>query len=68
MNAMIVLRLDGETGFLLVDPSAGTVRPMEALDLPVEAPSAAGKNYAGVAEAYALPALPNIPSRKFYRH
>lgn len=69
MNAMIVLRLDGEDGFLLVDPSSGTVRPIEPQEVPpLQTSSEAGKRYSGVAEAYALPAVPNIPSRKFYRH
>lgn len=67
MSAMIVLRLDGEAGFLLVDPAAGTVRPLEADDtLQTETAAAGTEKFRGVAEAYALPAIPNIPSRKFY--
>lgn len=67
MNTMIVLRLDGQEGYLLVDPASGTVRPVESQDMPpAEAPGA--KKYAGVAEAYALPVVPNLPSRRFFRH
>lgn len=67
MNSMIVLRLEGEAGFLLVDPASGTVRPMDAEDAPSSQAAEAAERYSGVAEAYALPSLPNIPSRKFYR-
>jgi hypothetical protein len=67
MNAMIVLRLEGEAGFLLVDPVAGTVRPVEAVDAPEAHAGADGApKLRGVAEAYAVPAMPSIPSRKFF--
>lgn len=65
MNQMIVLRLDGDAGFLLVDPAAGTVRPIEAEDA-IAAEAEGTQEFRGVAEAYALPAMPAIPSRKFY--
>ena len=65
MNQMIVLRLDGDAGFLLVDPAAGTVRPIEADDA-ITAEAEGTQKFRGVAEAYALPAMPAIPSRKFY--
>ena len=65
MNQMIVLRLDGDAGFLLVDPAAGTVRPIEAEDA-ITAEAEDTQKFRGVAEAYALPAMPAIPSRKFY--
>jgi hypothetical protein len=67
MNSMIVLRLEGQADFLLVDPASGTVRPIDAEDARSSQAAAAAQKYRGVAEAYALPALPNIPSRKFYR-
>jgi hypothetical protein len=67
MDSMIVLRLEGQAGFLLVDPASGTVRPIDAEDAPASQAAEAGQKYRGVAEAYALQALPNIPSRKFYR-
>lgn len=66
MSGMIVLRVEGESHFLLVDPASGTVRQIDADDAPVVGGSESARKYRGVAEAYALPALPNIPSRKFY--
>ena len=69
MSAMMVLRLDGEDDFLLVDPDSGTVREIDAEDVPaLEMASVTSTRYAGVAEAYALPAMPSLPSRKFFRH
>ena len=67
MNSMIVLRLEGQAGFLLVDPASGTVRTIDAEDAPSSQTDEAAQKYRGVAEAYALSSLPNIPSRKFYR-
>ena len=67
MDSMIVLRLEGQAGFLLVDPASGTVRPIDAEDALSSQAAETAPKYRGVAEAYALPALPNIPSRKFYR-
>jgi hypothetical protein len=68
MDSMIVLRLEGQSNFLLIDPASGTVRQIEPGDAPAhEAAAEETPKYRGVAEAYALPALPNIPSRKFYR-
>ena len=64
MNGMIVLRLEGDSKFLLVDPTAGTVRPIDAED--AAGVAAGASTFSGVAEAYALPAMPSIPSRKFY--
>jgi hypothetical protein len=65
MNAMIDFRRDGEDSFQLVDRASGTV----AADMPsVEASAEDNKQQPGVAQAYALPPLPNIPSRKFFRH
>jgi hypothetical protein len=63
---MIVLRLEGEAGFLLVDPVAGTVRPVEADDAPEAQAADGAQKLRGVAEAYAVPAMPAIPSRKFF--
>jgi hypothetical protein len=63
---MIVLRMEGEAGFLLVDPAAGTVRPIDAEDAPTQAEQDGAQRLRGVAEAYAVPAMPSLPSRKFY--
>ena len=69
MNSLIVLRLDGEDGFVLVDPEMGTVCDIAPEDMPkLSGQASSGLSYEGVAEAYAVPAMPSIPSRKFYRH
>lgn len=67
MSEMIVLRLEGEAGFLLVNRTLGTVQPLEAEDAPLPgAASGTAESFRGVAEAYALPALASLPSRKHY--
>jgi hypothetical protein len=66
MSTLIVLRVEGEAGFLLVDPASGTVRPLDSEDVPGEVVSEGAPKIRGVAEAYALPAMPEITSRKFY--
>lgn len=60
MSGLIVLRLEDETGFLLVDPATGTTQQIDAEDVPD------ASELGDVAEAYAMPAEAGIPSRKFY--
>ncbi len=68
MSAMVVLRLEGQDRFLLVNPDAGTVQQLEADELPQAAAADPGApKVRGIAEAYALPAAPAITSRKFYQ-
>jgi len=65
MSNMIVMRLEGETDFLLVDVAAGVVRPLDHEEAPTSELQA-GQKLRGVAEAYALPQLPDLSSRKFF--
>jgi hypothetical protein len=66
MSDMIVLRLEGEAGFLLVNRALGTVQPLDTEELPPDTSAAAADKFRGVAEAYALPALATLSSRKHY--
>jgi hypothetical protein len=53
------MRLEGESGFVLVDSATGAVQEIDAEDMP-EA------SELRIAEAQVLPAESGIPSRKFY--
>lgn len=67
MSDMIVLRLEGEAGFLLVNRALGTVQQLDTEELlPPDTAGAATGKFQGVAEAYALPALASLSSRKHY--
>lgn len=66
MSEMIVLRLEGEAGFLLINRASGTVEQLDAADAPALDDAEGTSRFRGVAEAYALPALTSIPSRKHY--
>jgi hypothetical protein len=67
MNAMIDLRLDGQGRLQLVDQSSSTARPLEAEGM-FSFQASAEDDKQPLAQAYALPPMPNIPSRKFFRH
>ncbi len=69
MDNLIQAQTNGEGGVLLVDLdfAAARVQSAEAVSVFHAAPEAS-LGRAEFAAAYALPPMPRIPSRKFFRH